>query len=127
MVLDSFNVVWVDTLTEKFGRIIDDTIYSREHDKIRSLFENATNKDSLDFYKYELDYMAKEIDSITRSIPAADTKKKYGLAVKVFFSLLKNGRSAGSYAYYFLDKQGNVLDSDLIDSVFIKEAYARIK
>ena len=117
----------MDTLTEKFGRVIDDTIYTREHDQIRTLYQNAIDKDSLEFYKYELDYMATEIDSITRSIPTADTKKKYGLAVKVFFKITKRSKSSNSYAYYFLDKSGNVLDPDLIDSVFIHEAYQRIK
>jgi hypothetical protein len=125
--LDSFQVTWVDTLTERFGRVIDDTVYTREQQRIQRQLENATDIDSIKFFQYELAYMAKEIDSLTKSIGTADTIKKYGIAVKIFFRVAKNGRAADSYTYYFLDKHMTVLDSELIDSVFIKEAYAKIK
>jgi hypothetical protein len=107
-VLDSIRILWNVPITEKLGRIIDDTIYKREFRRVQSQLlsaEQKNDKDSIEFYKYEIDYMEKPIDSLTKSIARGDTTRKFGYMMGV--------------AYYIRKQQKTKIDSTIviIDSV----------
>ena len=127
--LDSFKIVRVDTITEKIGRAVEDSIYSKELERIETELNNAMiskNKDSIEFLKYEIDYMRKEVDSLTALIKNADTTKKYGVIVTSLYELRKNDKSQKDTAYFFIDIKGNILNSSMIDA-FIQRGYERVK
>jgi hypothetical protein len=119
LILDSFRLVRVDTLVEKLGRIIDDTIYKREFYRIQSQLQNAVKeqkKDSIAIYQDEINYMLPQIDSITKSIPKGDTTKIFGILASCNFWLKKNDKKNNGVVYYFLDRKMNILNADRIDS-----------
>ena len=54
IVLDSFNVIKVDTMDQKMERIIDDTIYKRELVRVQAQLTNAIKEkkeDSIGFIR----------------------------------------------------------------------------
>jgi hypothetical protein len=129
LVLDSFKIYRIDTMVERLGRIIDDTIYKRELYRVQLQLANAVKEqkqDSIAIYQEEVNYMSPQIDSITKSISKGDTTKKYGIVVECSFNLKKNNASDKGIAYYFLDNNMNIINPDIIDS-FIYRTYTRIK
>jgi hypothetical protein len=127
--LDSFEVASVDTMTEKTGRIIEDSIYSKEYGRIETQLNNAIisyKKDSIDFLKYELAYMKKEMDSLTGLIKSADPKNKFGFIVTLLYKLRKNDKTQKDTVYFFMDSVGNIVNSKMIDIV-IQKSYERMK
>ncbi len=119
LVLDSFKVFRIDTMVEKLGRIIDDTIYKIEFHRVQLQLANAIkeqNKDSIAIYQDELDYMAPQIDSVTKAISRGDTTKKMGILAACRFQLRKNDKTYNSNAYYFLDRSMRIINTDMIDS-----------
>jgi hypothetical protein len=127
--LDSFEVASVDTMTEQTGRIIEDSIYSKEYGRIETQLNNAiisNKKDSIDFLKYELDYMKKEMDSLTGLIKSADPKKKFGFIISLLYKLRKNDKAQKDTVYFFMDSIGNIVNSKMIDIV-IQKSYERMK
>jgi hypothetical protein len=119
LVLDSFKVARIDTLVERLGRIIDDTIYKREFYRVQSQLANAVReqkKDSIEIYRDEINYMSPQIDSITKSIPKGDTTKLFGILASCAFRLKKNDKILKGMVYYFLDRNMNIQNADRIDS-----------
>jgi hypothetical protein len=124
VILDSFRLIRVDTIVEKLGKIIDDTIYKREYSRVQEQFDSASkhqNKDSIAFLQYELNYMSGQIDSLTHTIKTADTIHKFGFLISCFYQIRKNDKNKADTIYYFFDKQSNILNPDMIDS-FIRRA-----
>ncbi len=117
--LDSFRIVRADSIDQRLERIIDDSIYVREFTYVQEQLSNAIKAkktDSIGFYKGEVDYMSPQVDSLTNVISKADTTKKLGIVATCSFQLSKNGATQQGMAYYFLDKNYKVWDSELIDT-----------
>src|SRR5258706_14121673 len=78
--LDSVRIIWSTPVTEKLARTIDDTIYVREYNRIRMQLASALikrDRDSIAFYRYEINVLERSIDSISRSIDQGDTVHRY--------------------------------------------------
>ena len=117
--LDSIHVLWKANVTEKMGRIVDDSIYVREFVRIRGQLAGAqqkNDKDSIEFYQYEINYMEKEIDSITRSIPAGDTTKKYGSLINCAYYIKRNGKTKIDSTLLFIDSTSTFRYTEYLDS-----------
>ena len=119
LILDSFRLSRIDTLFERLGRVIDDTIYKRELNRVQIQLANAINagkKDSINIYQDEINYMLPQIDSVTKSISKGDTTKMFGVLASCAFSLKKHDKINKGIVYYFLDKNMNIQNADRIDS-----------
>src|SRR6516225_1083523 len=60
LVLDSFQVIRIDTINRRMERMIDDTLYTLEFRRVQTQLENAkkgTRQDSIAFYQGEVNYM----------------------------------------------------------------------
>ncbi len=128
-VIDSFRILGVDTLVEKLGKIIDDTIYIRQLHAVQAQLDHAltrSNKDSIEYFKGEIKYMSGQIDTLTSSIETADTKSKFGLMIRCVYQISKKDRYKTDSVVYFLDAKGNILSTDIIDSS-VSRAYGFIK
>ncbi len=128
IVIDSFQVLRMDTMVEKLGRIIDDTIYKRELYHVENQLVNAKKEqlsDSIEFYNDEIKYMLIQIDSITKSIRSGDTKKAFGLIATCRYQIRKNNNRSKDLVFYFFDNRMNLVNADMIDSA-IYRSYGRI-
>jgi hypothetical protein len=129
LVLDSFRIFRTDTITERAFLIHDDSMYARELARtVRQLNYSlkGDNSDSIKFLKSEIELMKKEIDSFEKPIKNADSIKKYGVALSFSYQLKNNNKSEKDSAFYSIDNQGNILNSDFIDTL-IKRASERLK
>jgi hypothetical protein len=120
VVLDSFKVLRIETITRRMERTIDDSIYMREFVRVKTQLNSAIKEakgDSIGFYQQEVDYMLTQVDSLNREISKADTANKLGLVATCRIQLGKPNRNQEGIVYYFLDRSMNVLDSELIDSM----------
>ena len=128
-IIDSFRIIGIDSSHEKMGKIIDDTIYIRLLHSVQAQLAHALtrkNKDSIEYFQDEIKYMSGQIDTLTNSISTADTVRKYGILVRCFYQISKDGRRKGDSIYYFFDNKMHLLDSDLVDSLIIL-SYRQIK
>jgi hypothetical protein len=110
----------MDSLTEKIGQIVYDSIYAREKARLESEFIAAKRNPAADtsYLQEEINYMKKELDSIENLIAKADTVKKYGILARYSYAFSKNDQSKTGGVYYFISNNGNVLNPDMIsDSV----------
>jgi hypothetical protein len=129
IIVDSFQVLKIDTMVEKLGRIIDDSIYKRELYHVQNQLANAQKErltDSVEFYNNEIKYMLIQIDSVTNSIRAGDTKKAFGFLVICQYQISKNNSHHRDSIFYFFDTKMNIVNADMIDSV-IYRSYRRIR
>jgi hypothetical protein len=129
VVIDSFSVIAVDTLVEKLGKIIDDTIYIRELHAVQAQLAHALmrpRKDSIEYFQNEVNYMSGQIDTLTMSIKTADTKNKFGILARCYFQISKKDKAKSDFVFYFIDSRSNILSTDIIDSS-INRAYKYIK
>jgi hypothetical protein len=129
VVLDSFNVISNQPLVERLGRIIEDITYKKSLSNVRSQLASAImahKKDSLAFYRHEIDYMLPRVDSVTKLISKADTIKKYGILVVCSYQIRKKDASAKGVAFYVFNSKMNLIFSDGIDSS-ISQSYRELK
>ena len=117
--LDSFQLLRMDSLTEKIGQIVYDSMYSREEQRLETELSSARiNKGDTSYIQEEIAYMKKELDSIGNLILHADTAKKYGVLALYSYIISKNDKPANGRAWYFISNEGAVLNPDMImDSV----------
>lgn len=116
--LISFNILRTDTITVKLSNIRDDSSLSQELARIERQLDYAqkdNNTDSIEFLQYEIRYMQQEIDSIEKTIKKADVKKKYGIIITCRFELKKNNRYKTDSMFYFINSNGKIVNSDMID------------
>jgi len=115
----SFQLIRTDSLTEKIGQIVYDSIYAREEARLETeLIAKRNLASDTSYVQEEIDYMKKELDSIENLIAKADTVKKYGILALYAYTVSKNEKSKTSGVYYFISNNGNVLNPDMIsDSV----------
>jgi hypothetical protein len=117
--LDSLHVRWNIPVTEKMGRVFDDSIYVREYSRVKAQLVGALssgNKDSIGFYEYEIDYMEKEIDSIGRSIGLGDSTRRFGSLVGCSFYIHKSNKLRMDSTIVFIDTTSTLRFTDFIDS-----------
>lgn len=117
--LDSVHVRWNFPVTEKLGRIIDDSIYVREYSRIKAQLAGALvagDKDSIEFYEYEIRYMEKEIDSISHGIGLSDSSHRFGTLVGCSFYITKNKKALMDSTVLFIDTTSTVRLTDFLDS-----------
>jgi len=126
--LDSVHILWNVVATERMGRIIDDSIYRREYMRITDQFERAKqngNKDSIEFYQYEIDYMEKEIDSVNKSVAFGDTTRKYGYLIGLAYYITKDRKTKIDSMLVILDSTSTMRYTEFIDSS-LKQALKEI-
>jgi len=113
--VDSFQLIRMDSLTEKFGQIVYDTMYAREEARLESELSIAKmNRTDTGYVQEEINYMQKELDSIGNLIIKADTVKKYGVLAQYRYTISKSEKSKTNGVYYFISNSGNVLNPDMI-------------
>src|ERR1700722_5341479 len=117
--LDSVHILWNIRVTQKLGRVIDDSIYMREFVRVQGQLAGAqvkNDKDSIEFYQYEANYMKKETDSITKSIAQGDTTRQWGHLIGCAYYLTKNRQKKLDSTYIFIDSTATMRFTDLMDS-----------
>lgn len=115
-------------MDQRLGRITDTMDYKRELHRVQGELANAIveqKKDSIIFYKDEINYILPQLDSLTNSISRADTTKKFGIIVSCLFQIRKNNEYQKKAVNYFLDNKMNIRNSDMIDTV-IQGAYLKL-
>jgi len=126
-VLDSVRILYNIPLTEKLGRIIDDSVYAllirRAQVKLLTAKENNDVK-AIEQYQDELNYMNKVFDSVSNSISSGDTTRKYGHVIGVSYSISKNQITKIDSAVFFLDSVSNIINPSLID-FFLEGAFKK--
>jgi predicted phosphohydrolase len=118
-VLDSVHILWNVRVTEKLGRIIDDSVYIREFTRIQAQLSNAlpkNDKDSIAFYRYEINYMEKAIDSVTKSIDQGDTIHRYGYLIGCAYYITKNQKTKIDSTMVFIDSTSTMRYTEYMDS-----------
>ena len=67
--VDSFQLIRMDSLTEKIGQIVYDSMYAREEARLESELSAAKMRTRADtgYAQEEINYMKKELDSIRKS------------------------------------------------------------
>jgi hypothetical protein len=119
MTLDSIHVQWTVPMTEKLRTIVDDSMYVREYTRIKGQLAGALvmgNKDSIDFYEYEIHYMEQEIDSIGHGIGGSDSIHRYGSLIDCAYYLSGNKKRSHDSTILFVDTTGTVRFTDFMDS-----------
>jgi hypothetical protein len=117
--LDSLLVRWNLPVTQKMGRIFDDSIYVREYSRVKAQLAAAFSmgdRDSIEFYEYEIHYMEQEIDSIGHSIGLSDSSHRYGTVVGCSFYLSRNQKKKMDSTIVFIDTTSTIRFTDFIDS-----------
>lgn len=117
--LDSIHVLWSTPVNERLARIIDDTVYVREYNRIKWQLANArakNDRDSLAFYRYEIRVMEREIDSISKAIPQGDTTHQYGDLIACSYFLRKDGRAFSDSTLIYLDSAHALRYTAFLDS-----------
>lgn len=115
----------IDSIIERVGQIIFDTIYSQEKTLLETQLNSArknNDTDSTDFLQYEIGYKQKEIDSLTSAINGTDTVIKYGVIATCSYTLTKNNKTKTTNPiYYIINNQAGIMNSDMIDK-FIRDS-----
>ena len=113
--VDSFQLVRMDSLTEKIGQIIYDSIFANEAARLETELMAKRNQGAdTSYVQEEINYMKKELDSIENLIAKADTVKKYGILALYTYTVSKNEKSKTGGIHYFISNNGNVLNPDMI-------------
>jgi hypothetical protein len=118
-VLDSLHILWSVPATPRLGRIIDDSVYSKEYSRIKMQLASAqqnNDKDSIEFYQYEIDYMQKEIDSISKGIVHSDTTHRYGTLIGCMYYVRKNNKIKTDSTLLFVDSTSTIRFNEYLDS-----------
>lgn len=117
--LDSVHILWNARVTERLGRIIDDSVYVREYNRIQAQLSYAlpkNDKDTIAFYRYEINYMEQEIDSVTKSIAQGDTLHKYGNLINCAYYITMNQKTKVDSTLIFIDSTSTMRYTEYMDS-----------
>lgn len=127
--LDSIRILWNIPATQKMGTIIDDTFYLREYARIKTQLAGAQakkDKDSIEFYQYEINYMQKEIDSISKFIEKADTTHRFASLIGCSYYVTANNKTRMDTMLIFIDSTMTIRFTDYLDSA-IKRTIKALK
>jgi hypothetical protein len=117
--LDSVHVLWNIPVTQRLSRIIDDSVYMRIFMRVQAQLSSAqqkNDKDSIEFYQYEINFMKKEIDSVTKSIARGDTTRKYGNLIGCAYYITRNKKSKIDSTLVFIDSTFVMRYTEFMDS-----------
>jgi hypothetical protein len=120
--LDSVHIIRFAPVNQRLGIIIDDSIYRREFMRIQARLLNAqqnNDKDSIEFYQYEINNLEKGIDSVTKSIDLGDTTHNNGYLINCFYYITKNGKQKIDSTLVFIDSTSTLRYTEFIDSSII--------
>ena len=123
--LDSIRVIWNTPATERLGRIIDDSVYVREYNRIKDQLASATSKndkDSMEFYRYEIAVLERGIDSVSKSIALGDTTRRYGSLLACAYYLTIDGKHLADSTLLFIDSTHVLRYTWVMDSSIAKTA-----
>ncbi len=129
LVLDSFRMVELDTISEKQGRTMELFFYKMEFDRVQNQLNMAIvgkKTDSIPFYKYEINYMSGAMDSMSNLISKADTTQGVIFLARCLFQIRKGNLSRSDSVFYFFDKSMRIVIPNIIDSA-ISRAYVKLK
>jgi len=127
--LDSVQVIWNTPVTQRLSRIIDDSAYMRTFMRVQTQLSGAqqkNDKDSIEFYLYEINYMKKEIDSVTKSIAQGDTTRKYGNLISCEYFITRNNKTKIDSTLIFIDSAYVMRYTEFMDSA-IKRTIKSLK
>ena len=117
--LDSIHIIWSVPVNEKLARIIDDTVYVREYNRIRRQLARArmaNDNDSIDFYRYEIRVLEHGIDSVSESIGQGDTTHSHGTLLSCTYYLTKNKKAIRDSTMLYLDSVNVLRYTQFMDS-----------
>ncbi|HVU94360.1 MAG TPA: hypothetical protein VHE34_04015 [Puia sp.] len=117
--LDSVRIIWNVPVNERLARIIDDTVYVREYNRVKAQLAGAAAKndrDSMAFYRYEIRVMEHEIDSISKAIGKGDTTHSYGSLVACAYYLKNKDRAIKDSTLLYIDSAGVMRYTGFMDS-----------
>jgi len=123
--LDSVKIIWSTPVNERLGRVIDDTVYVREYNRIKWQLAGAAAKndrDSMAFYRYEIRVMEHEIDSIGKAIGQGDTTRSYGSLVACAYYLKRNEKAIKDSTLLYIDSAGALRYTGYMDSSIARTA-----
>jgi hypothetical protein len=125
IVVDTFKIIKIDSITERKEQIMYDSMYSRERAGLENQLASASkdkNTDSIEFVHYEINFMNEEMDSMTTVINNADTINKKGVLIFCSYTLTKNNKSRSGPVFYFINNSGNIMNSDMIEDFINRSA-----
>ena len=117
--LDSLHILWKINLTQRLGKVIDDTIYIRELSNIEMQLIKAIQKqykDSIKFYQSEIDYMKSNTDSIANQIDNSDSSRKYGYMMRCAYYITKNSKTIIDSTLIIIDSASKLQFTEIMDS-----------
>jgi hypothetical protein len=117
--LDSVKVRWNVPVTQKMGRIFDDSVYVREYSRVKGQLAGALasgDKDSIAFFQYEIRYMEQEIDSIGHAIGESDSSHRYGSLVGCAYYISGNRKKIMDSTLVYIDTTSTLRFTDFMDS-----------
>jgi hypothetical protein len=118
-ILDSVHIIWNSPMTQRMGRIFDDSVYVREFMRIQAQLARSKQKnerDSVEFYQYEIGVMKKEVDSVTQSIAHSDTTHIFGYLIDCAFYIKKNEKTKIDSTIIFIDSTSTMRFTGFMDS-----------
>jgi len=74
------------------------------------------DKDSIAFYRYEINALERGIDSISKSIPHTDTLHRFGSLISCAFFLRKGDKTISDSTLIYLDSAHYLRYTDYMDS-----------
>ncbi|HEV2352921.1 MAG TPA: hypothetical protein VGR89_01650 [Puia sp.] len=122
-VVDSVHILWTVPVNERFGRVVDDTVYIREYNRLKTQLAAArrrNEKDSVDFLRYEIAVMEKEIDSISKAVARGDTADKFGTLIGCAYYLRTSGRTGLDSTMIFIDSLNTLRFTEYLDSALVR-------
>lgn len=117
--LDSVKIIWSTPVNERLTRIIDDTVYVREYNRIKAQLAGAAarnDRDSMAFYRYEIRVMEHEIDSIAKAIGEGDTTLSHGSLVACAYFLKSHDKAIKDSTLLYIDSAGVMRYTGFMDS-----------
>ena len=117
--IDSVRIIWSTPVNERLARIIDDTIYVREYNRIKWQLANVrltNNRDSVAFYRYEIHVLEHNIDSISKSIGQGDTSRQHGSLLSCAYYLTRHDKVISDSTLLYLDSAQTLRYTWYLDS-----------
>lgn len=117
--IDSVHILWKVPVTDKLGKIIDDSVYIREYNRLKGELASAlqhNEKDSIAFVRYEMGVMEKELDSMSKGIDRGDTTEKFGTMIGCAYILTARDHTWLDSTMLFVDSTNTLRFTDFLDS-----------
>jgi hypothetical protein len=117
--LDSIQIRYNVPVTEKVVRIMDDSGYSIQIRNTQAQLSRAKemkDKDSIEFYQFELNYLNKVFDSVAKSIESSDTTRKFGRMISVVYYITKNKQSKFDSTLVFIDSVSRMVNTEFMEA-----------